>query len=244
MNENIPFIVVVRPIECELEILVLVRHVCTAVGNRSMQYLVLYIKQLRESHAWVLRVGSRCGPSLDVELALLRLCPRMRVLRRGNSRPIPPPRTLYTSRPFKSSQSKEPISVDEFGVPISSSWSVRQLLRDYPAPTLSDAAFEKLHKLSALNAPSDPTERESLRRQLEGLIKMVNAVRIAPLPDGGEDGKIEDARIWPEDYGIDLERKVQPPGEGEPHGRELLVHSKVSNEEGVYILPDIKKKLV
>ena len=59
MNENIPFIVVVRPIECELEVLVLVRHVCTAVGNRSMQYLVLYIKQMRESHARVLRVGSR-----------------------------------------------------------------------------------------------------------------------------------------------------------------------------------------
>jgi hypothetical protein len=67
-------------------------------------------------------------------------------------------------------------------------------------------------------------------------------VRIAPLQDGGEDGKIEDARIWPDDLGIDLERTVPPPGEGEPHGRELLVHSKVSNGEGVYILPDIKKK--
>ncbi len=168
----------------------------------------------------------------------------MQKLQRGNSRRIPPLRTFHTSRSFKSSQSKEPISVDEFGVPTSSSWSVRQLLRDYPAPTLSDTVFEKLHTLSALNAPSNPTERESLRRQLEGLIKMVNAVRIAPLPDGGEDGKIEDARIWPEGYGIDLERTVQPPGEGEPHGRELLMHSKVSNGEGVYILPDIKKKLV
>ena len=170
----------------------------------------------------------------------------MRVLRRGkirSSRPIPSLRTFHTSRPFKSSQSKGPISVDEYGVPVSSSWSVRQLLKDYPAPTLSDATFEKLHKLSALNAPSDPTERESLRRQLEGLIKMVNAVRVAPLPDGRGDAKIEDARIWPEDLGIDLERKVQPPGEGEPHGRELLAHSTVSNGEGAYVLPDIKKKL-
>lgn len=167
----------------------------------------------------------------------------MRVLHRRNSRLIPPLRTFHISRPFKSVQSNEPISVDEYGVPISPSWSVRQLLKDYPAPTLSDVAFEKLHRLSALNAPSDPTERESLRRQLEGLIKMVNAVRIAPLPDSEEDGKIEDARIWPEDHGIDLERTVQPLGEGEPHGRELLVHSKVSNVEGVYILPDIKKKL-
>lgn len=166
------------------------------------------------------------------------------MLQRGTSRRIPPLRTFHTSRPFKSSQSKEPISIDEFGVPTSSSWSVRQLLRDYPAPTLSDTVFEKLHKLSALNAPSNPAERESLRRQLEGLIKMVNAVRIAPSPDSGEDGKIEDARIWPEDNGVDLERMVQPPGEGEPQGRELLVHSKVSNGEGVYILPDIKKKLV
>ena len=129
-------------------------------------------------------------------------------------------------------------------MPTSPSWSVRQLLQDYPAPTLSNAIFEKLHKLSGLNPPSDPTERESLRRQLEGLIKMVNAVRIAPLPDGREDGKIEDARIWPEDYGIDLGRTVQPPGEEEPHGRVLLTHSRVSNEQGMYVLPDIKKKLV
>ena len=164
-------------------------------------------------------------------------------LQRGNSRLLPPLRAFHASRPFNSSQFKEPVSVDEYGMPTSSGWSVRQLLKDYPAPTLSDATFEKLHKLSALNAPSDPIERESLRRQLEGLIKMVNAVRIAPLSDGGEDGKIEDARIWPEDHGIDLERTVQPPGEGEPHGRELLVHSKVSNGEGVYILPDVKKKL-
>lgn len=167
----------------------------------------------------------------------------MRTPRRGNGHFIPPLRTFHISRPFKTSQSKEPTGVDEYGVPTSPSWSVRQLLKDYPAPTLSNATFEKLHKLSALNAPSDPAERESLHRQLEGLIKMVNAVRIAPLPDNEEDGKIEDARIWPEGHGIDLERMVQSPGEGEPHGRELLVHSRVSNGEGVYVLPDIKKKL-
>lgn len=167
----------------------------------------------------------------------------MRALRCGNGRFILSLRTFHTSRPFNSSQSKDPTSVDEYGVPTSPSWSVRQLLKDYPAPTLSNATFEKLHKLSALNPPSDPDERESLRRQLEELIKMVNAVRIAPLPDDRGDGKIEDARIWPEDYGIDLERTFQPPGEDEPHGRELLAHSRVSNGEGVYVLPDIKKKL-
>ena len=54
MNEYVPFVVVVRPIECELEVLVLVRHARTAVGNRSTQYLVLYIKQLRGGHGQVL----------------------------------------------------------------------------------------------------------------------------------------------------------------------------------------------
>jgi len=169
--------------------------------------------------------------------------PLMRALRCRNGRLAPSSRAFHTPKPFKFSESNEPTSVDEFGVPTLPSWSVRQLLKDYPAPTLSNATFDKLHKLSALNAPSDPTERESLRRQLEGLIKMVNAVRLAPLPDSGEDGKIEDARIWPENYGINLQRSVQRPGEDEPHGRELLVHSRVSNEEGVYVLPDIKKKL-
>ena len=167
----------------------------------------------------------------------------MRTLRCGNGRLILPLRTFHISRPFKSSQSKDPTNLDEYGVPTSPSWSVRQLLKDYPAPTLSNATFEKLHKLSALNAPSDPAKRESLRRQLEELIKMVNAVRVAPLPDDRTDGKIEDGRIWPEDYGIDLERTVQPPREDEPHGRELLAHSRVSNGDWVYVLPDIKKKL-
>jgi hypothetical protein len=108
----------------------------------------------------------------------------MRTPRRGIGRLIPPLRTFHISKPFKSSQPKEPTGVDEYGVPTSPSWSVRQLLKEYPAPTLSDATFEKLHKLSALNTPSDPMPNGSrCAEQLEELIKMVNAVRIAPLPD-------------------------------------------------------------
>lgn len=51
MNEYIPFVVVVRPIEGELEVPVLVNHPRTI---KPAQYLVLYIKQLRESHDRVL----------------------------------------------------------------------------------------------------------------------------------------------------------------------------------------------
>ena len=48
MDEYIPFVVVVRPVERELEVpvRVSVRHPHTTVSNKSMQYLVLYIKQL------------------------------------------------------------------------------------------------------------------------------------------------------------------------------------------------------
>ena len=43
MNEDIPFVAVVRPIECELEDLVLA---APRLHDKSVQYLVLYIKQL------------------------------------------------------------------------------------------------------------------------------------------------------------------------------------------------------
>lgn len=48
MNEYIPFVVVVRPVERELmvPVRVLVPILRITASNKSMQYLVLYIKKL------------------------------------------------------------------------------------------------------------------------------------------------------------------------------------------------------
>lgn len=131
--------------------------------------------------------------------------------------------------------------VNKAGVPLSATWSVRELLDSYSPPSLDDQTFEKIHRLSALIPPDRGTEeREVLRKELQDLVRLVNAVRVAEVPQGKE-GEIPDGRIYPIPHEIDLDAANAVQQEPQASGRELLKHSQIGSETA-YVLPDLSKR--
>lgn len=79
-------------------------------------------------------------------------------------------------------------------------WSVHELLSTYPAPTLSPETLTRLHKISALKPPpEDSPEFAQLKREMEELVRLVEAVKLVDTTGVSSDG-----RIMPMDRGIDL----------------------------------------
>ncbi|PPR03826.1 hypothetical protein CVT26_000824 [Gymnopilus dilepis] len=64
------------------------------------------------------------------------------------------------------------------GIPERPAWSVDQLLSSYPSPTLTSTTVNHLHELSALSPPQDKTEYQALQKELEELVRLVEAVKL------------------------------------------------------------------
>lgn len=143
-----------------------------------------------------------------------------------------------------------PVETDDCGIPLKPTWSVHDLLSSYPKPTLSSETLARLHRLSALAPPEEGTpEHAKLTRELEDLIKLVEAVKLvdcSELKSGEKDqgekheGKdIPDGRILPKGIGINLrgDRVVEEVKDG----RELLKHA-VRTQGGFYVV-DVDRRL-
>ncbi|QRV72974.1 hypothetical protein RhiJN_00988 [Ceratobasidium sp. AG-Ba] len=109
-------------------------------------------------------------------------------------------------------------------VPSRPTWSVRQLLATYPAPSLSPEIFARLNRLSALQTPApDSSEARSLHLELQEMLRLVEAVKLVDtFALGGTD--IPDSRIWAEEKGVDLDAPG-PEHLNELHGKALLRHA-------------------
>jgi hypothetical protein len=156
-------------------------------------------------------------------------------------------RHIYSSSEEGAKGSKQ-VEVDELGIPIKPTWSVRSLLASYPSPSINDGTFDKLHRLAALRAPEkDSKEREILREEMEGLIRLVGAVRVAEVngEKPSEEQGLVDGRIYSLPQTIELGRKAKDEhlddAEELPNGRELLRHSRTANQTA-YVLPDLSKR--
>jgi hypothetical protein len=173
------------------------------------------------------------------------------------------------------------VKLDHVKIPVEPTWSVRELLGSYPYPKIDDETLDKLHRLSALTPPPSTTtannsgekdERSDLKAHLEGLVKLVNAVRLADVSDatGKLQSEVEretgvpDGRIYPIPQKVDLGSKQTKleamanqsqggtdSGRSEipsvdavehPKGRDLLRHSQTSKEGMDYVLPNLIKR--
>lgn len=71
------------------------------------------------------------------------------------------------------------------------SWSVHELLSTYPAPTLSPETLTRLHKISALKPPpQDSPAFAQLKREIEELVRLVEAVKLVDTTGISSDGRI------------------------------------------------------
>jgi hypothetical protein len=155
-----------------------------------------------------------------------------------------------------SSSNKPPLVIpltDDLGLPLTPPWSVHALINSYPSPTLSNATLTRLHDLAALVPPAEGTpEFEQLKQEMEDLVRLVEAVRVAPEhPEHGTAGEgPPDGRVWPKGRGIVVEPECagldggkDKPGDGEsaPSGRELMKHAQ-RTKAGFYLVDSARTK--
>ena len=144
---------------------------------------------------------------------LNRLCARVQASRSLTSR-------------YSSSQVRPGIETDSCGIPVRPTWSVNELISSYPSPTLSPATLKHLHALSALIPPEEGTpEHETLKRELEDLVKLVEAVKLVNVEEGSQNSKVNDGRIWAQGTGIPLSEEDTKDEGGMTRGRALLRHT-------------------
>lgn len=124
-------------------------------------------------------------------------------------------------------------SVDEtasFEAMTTPTWSVHELLSTYPAPKLAPELLTRLHKLSALMPPSEDSDAfRTLQREMEELVRLVEAVKLVDTSGIGSDG-----RIWPHGRGIDLS-EAQINGGEVAEEKDILKHA-TKTANGLYIV--------
>lgn len=126
------------------------------------------------------------------------------------------------TRIYRRLVSKPAVDTDECGIPVKPTWSVNELLSSYPTPSISSATLRRLHELSALVPPEEGTpEHEKMRRELEHLVRLVEAVKLVKV-DRHADDTIPDGRIWAQGKGIPLKEDASRVRDDEKRGRDLL----------------------
>ncbi|KAI0751489.1 hypothetical protein C8Q80DRAFT_1099535 [Daedaleopsis nitida] len=134
--------------------------------------------------------------------------------------------------------------VDSTGIPIKPTWSVNELLSSYPRPSISPATLERLHELSALLPPSPGTsEHAKLTRELEELVKLVEAVKLVDVSEVTQEGSVPDGRVWASGEGVKLDAEsFACDAEAAPvDGRSLLTHAS-RTMDGLYVVESDKPR--
>ncbi|KAI0047300.1 hypothetical protein FA95DRAFT_1582714 [Auriscalpium vulgare] len=128
--------------------------------------------------------------------------------------------------------------INDLAIPLKPTWSVDKLLSSYPRPTIPSPTLERLHRLSSLRPPETGTkEHQLLSGELEDLVKLVEAVKIADVgaaePALGNE-LVPDGRIWPDHAGIELgERSAGEVPAETLESQQLLSHA-TRTENGLY----------
>ena len=91
---------------------------------------------------------------------------------------------------------------------------------------------------------SGTQEHVKLTREMEGLVKLVEAVKLVDTSSvqSGSDIPVPDGRIWEEGKGIELDQRIEyKHSPVEPSGRDLLRYSS-RVRDGLYIVDADKRK--
>lgn len=137
------------------------------------------------------------------------------------------------------------VPVDEDGIPLKPSYSIKSFLSSLPSPKISDEQFIHLHKLAALIPPSQGTpEFEEKKKALEEMVRLVEGVRpTGDEPKTKQATEIPDGRIWPENEGIEVDWKavLEPPKRGR---RSASSKRNLAEEDNGKVLLDLASKQV
>jgi len=158
------------------------------------------------------------------------------------------------SRP-KATAAKDEIEVDDLCIPIEPTWSVQEQIAASPRTRITPSQLGHLHKLSGLVPPEPNTpEHHKLTRELEDLIRLVEAVKGVDVSAVKVEGEVPDGRIWQTGRGMELrdynmekvednsEEKVESLEEGkQAEGTELVKHAQ-RTVGGFYVVEHDRKR--
>jgi Asp-tRNA(Asn)/Glu-tRNA(Gln) amidotransferase C subunit len=117
-------------------------------------------------------------------------------------------------------------------------WSVNTLLSSYPTPTISSATLLRLHELSALIPPPAGTpEHDILKREMEDLVRLVEAVKLVDTKDVHLNGP-RDEQNGDQQYNNQQLHECQ---EQDHSGRSLLSHAS-RTLDGFYVVDADRKR--
>lgn len=160
---------------------------------------------------------------------------------------------LFSNLPKPQAEAEADDELDEHAIPRQATWSVHELISSYPRPKISNATFKKLHELSALVPPEEDTqEHAKMKRELEEMVKLVEAVKFVDTSEleeaagkMDENGvRIPDGRIWPESEGMVMSKNSvveEFDGEIGGTGLELLKYA-TRAKDGLYVVEADRRK--
>jgi len=122
-------------------------------------------------------------------------------------------------------------TTDSCGIPLKPTWSVNELLSSYPSPTLSNSTINRLYELSALIPPQEgTTQYDAIKKSLEGMVRLVEAVRLVDTSDVSIEGRGEKE---------DADRR-KPVAVSE-NGQKLLEHAERTHN-GFYVVDSERRR--
>ena len=135
------------------------------------------------------------------------------------------------------------VGTDEHGIPARPRWSVNELLSSYPKPTISPVTLKHLRTLGTLSPPEGGSpDHAKLMEEMQNLVKLVGAVKLADVDSVDDAHGVPDGRIWAEGTSIDLGVEPIPVDESEVQGRDLLKYARNVSPEGLYFIDSDRSK--
>lgn len=119
-------------------------------------------------------------------------------------------------------------------MPKEATWSVVELLEQVKGGReIGKEELAKLHRLAALEMPSDEEGLQRTKRDLEAMIGLVDAVRSIEVEKGNDVGV---GRIWPEGRFQRLSEGQPAEGSKETLDRDRLLGLAKRTERGFYVV--------
>lgn len=141
-------------------------------------------------------------------------------------------------RRLLSSRVKAVHETDSCGIPLRPTWSVDELLSSYVIPAIPSATLDHLHELSALVPPQKGTpEHTRLKGELEGLVRLVEAVRLVDT----ENVRVS-ARIVAEDADRQRACLIQHGSQDVSTSGSALLEHAARSADGFYVVDADRKR--
>jgi hypothetical protein len=206
------------------------------LGRASTSLVATRVARLEPSDVKLASRGTWDAPNRGFPLAVTTRMQGIRLLPYGTLSIARHACNVGAKKSYSVQSRPSLVPTDETGIPLQPTWSVDELLSSYPKPSIAPEMLARLHTLCALRSPVEgSTEHARLSHELGDLVKLVEAVRLADVPQ--EEGTIPDGRVRAETSRIALEREEDIYNIEDALPQEALLARAARTRDGFYEIP-------